>query len=272
MTTTTTSRNNSQRKKVSVPKTTTTLHPHKASTSTSTRDEKGDDDSETTTTPLLLHPQAPATTRRPVQCWAFNRSGRRCQTICKNREGEPIPIPYCHRHLKSGDYALKVVNHKLAGKCLVARFDLPKAYRMAYYGVRGKCPASDKEDRSISFYPPHPVTGSNCFPNTRTLKRHNYNGVLNPAGSGDILQYAACPGPTERQNIRSTFRYWGKRNGDLGGLEFVTLEPVPKNTMLCHWYGSGWWSARGIQRTDIGTVKYPAPKRPAYVNNTDENL
>ena len=193
---------------------------------------------------IILHPQRPATTRQPVQCWAHHRSGRRCQTVCENREGEPIPIPYCHRHLKHGDHAFKVVHQPLAGKCLVARFELPARYRMVFYGIRGKCPPSYKEDRSISYYPPHPVTGSNCYPNTRTLKRNNYNGVLNPAGTGDLLQYAACPGPTERQNIRSTFRYWGKRNGHLGGLEFVTLEPIPKNTMLIHWYGTGWWSAR----------------------------
>ncbi len=215
---------------------------------------------------IVLDPQAPATRRRPVQCWALNRTNsRRCQAICQSREGEPIPIPYCHRHLKTGDYALKVVTHKLVGKCLVARWDLPARYRMAFHGIRGKCETSDKEDRSISYYPPHPVTGSNCFPNTRTLKRHNYNGVLNPKDTGDTLQYAACPGPTERQNIRSTFRYWGKRNGRLGGLEFVTIESIPKDTMLCHWYGAGWWSARGIQRRDIGTQKYPSPKRPAFV-------
>ena len=216
-----------------------------------------------------LIPQAPATTRQPVQCWALNQSNRqRCQAICKSREGEPIPVPYCHRHLQSGDHALKVVHHHLAGKCLVARYDLPARYRMAFYGIRGRCPASDKEDRSISYYPPHSVTGSNCYPNTRTLKRHNYNGVLNPKDTGDLLQYAACPGPTERQNIRSTFRYWGKRNGHLGGLEFITLEPIPKNTMLCHWYGAGWWSARGIQRCDVGTDKHPAPKRPAFVETS----
>jgi len=219
-----------------------------------------------TASSIVIHPQEPATSRRPVRCWALNRSNRqRCQAICKSREGEPIPIPYCHHHLKVGDYALKVVDHKLAGKCLVARFDLPPRYRMAFHGIRGKCKPSNQEDRSISYYPPHPVTGSNYFPNTRTLKRHNYNGVLNPTNTGDILQYAACPGPTERQNVRSTFRYWGKRNGIHGGLEFLTIEPIPKNTMLCHWYGAGWWSARGIQRMDVGTKTHPAPKRLAFL-------
>jgi hypothetical protein len=219
---------------------------------------------------VLVLAQKPATKHHSVQCWALKRTGKRCQAIVQPREGEPIPVPYCGMHLKSGDYALKMVSHKLAGKCLVARFDLPIRYRMAFYGIRGKCAPADKEDRSISFYPPHPLTGSNCYPNTRTLKRNNYNGVLNPEGTGDILQYAACPGPTERQNIKSTFRYWGVRNGHMGGLEFITLEPIPKNTMLCHWYGAGWWASRGIQRCDIGTKKYPAPKRNVLDNLTNK--
>jgi len=154
--------------------------------------------------------QAPATTRKPVQCWALTRSGKQCRCVVKSREGEPIPIPYCAWHLKAGDHALKVVDHPLAGKCLVARHDLPKRYRMAFHGIRGRCATSNKEDRSISYYPPNPITGSNLYPSSRTLRINNYNGVLNPMGTGDILQYAACPGPTERQNCRSTFRYWGK--------------------------------------------------------------
>jgi hypothetical protein len=44
-------------------------------------------------------------------------------------------------------------------------------------------------------------------------------------------------------------------------LEFVTLETIPKNTLLMHWYGAGWWKARGIERQDVGMPKYPAPKR-----------
>ena len=86
-------------------------------------------------------------------------------------------------------------------------------------------------------------------------------GVLNPGNTGDIIQYAACPGPNEKQNMRSTFQYFGLRNGIMGGLEFVTLQPVPKNTQLLHWYGSGWWEERGIKRQDVGTKRYPAPLR-----------
>jgi len=242
-----------------------------AASVTPTKSSSSSDKNKTQGT-VVVQAQKPATVHQPVQCWAMKRNNERCQVVVERREGEPIPIPYCRLHLKSGDYALKVVGHKLAGKCLVARVDLPAKYRIAFYGLRGKCASADKEDRSISYYPPHPITGSNCYPNTRTLKRNNYNGVLNPEGTGDILQYAACPGPNERQNIKSTFRYWGLRNGHMGGLEFITIEPIPKDTMLCHWYGSGWWSSRGVKRCDIGTTRYPAPKRRAVENPSDKDL
>lgn len=225
------------------------------------------------------------------QCWAHTLNGKRCPVIVSSREGEPIPVPYCNIHLKSGDGALKVVNHPLAGKCLVARYDLPKGYRIAFWGMRGQCLNCDVEDRAISFYPPNPISGSNRLvekkpgwrkngkkkitekkTNTSTTKKiitrrgtsrirvDNYNGVLNPI-KGDLVQFAACPGPGERQNMRSTFQYWGMRNGLMGGLEFVTLEQVPRNTQLCHWYGSGWWGERGLKRMDVGTTMYPAPRR-----------
>jgi len=196
---------------------------------------------------------------KTIQCWAHTKAGIRCSNIVRSREGEPVPVPYCEVHLKSGDGAVRVVNHLIAGYCLVARFDLPAKYRLVYWGRRGRCVPSDKEDRAISFYPPDKVTGrSTDKGGTRITK---YNGVLNPGGTGDLIQYAACPGPNERQNMRSTAQYWGLRNGDIGGLEFITLESIPKDTQLCHWYGSGWWSARGVKRMDVGTKRHPAPRR-----------
>lgn len=216
-----------------------------------------------------IGPQSRPKPNTPVQCWAHTHTGIRCTALVTPREGEPIPIPYCSCHLKSGDGALKVVNHPFAGKALVARFDLPAKYRMAYWGKRGRCQTCDKEDRAISFYPPNRVTGRNIDPKIeggRTLKQDNYNGVLNPEGTGDIIQYAACPGPNERQNMRSTFQYFGVRNGDVGGLEFVTVIPVPKGTQLLHWYGSDWWKQRDLKRCDVGTKRYPATLRISKVN------
>lgn len=135
------------------------------------------------------------------QCWAHLRSGKRCPRFAKKIEGEPIPIPYCSKHLKSGDGALRVIKHPIAGKCLVARFTLPPKYRIAFHGKRGPCKPCSKEDRAISFYPPNRFTGKNRASDGRIISR-TYNGVLNPGETGDLIQYAACPGPTERQNMR----------------------------------------------------------------------
>ncbi len=56
-----------------------------------------------------------------IQCWAHTKKGSRCTMMVSSREGEPVPVPYCKVHMKSGDGALKVVKHPIAGKCLVAR-------------------------------------------------------------------------------------------------------------------------------------------------------
>jgi hypothetical protein len=228
-----------------------------------------DTDADTNSSPNLvvsIQPQLKASASHPVRCWAHTRDSRRCRALVRSREGEPIPIPYCERHLQAGDGALKVVKHPFAGFCLVARFDLPPRYRLVFHGIRGPCARSDKEDRSLSFYPPDPTTGSNFYTDqqqsvNKIRKINNYNGILNPKGTGDRLQYSACPGPSERQNLKSTFQYFGVRNGKVGGLEFVTNEPVPRHTQLCFWYGPGWWEARGCKRRNVETPKYPVPKR-----------
>jgi len=63
--------------------------------------------------------------------------------MVKSREGEPVPIPYCDLHLKSGDGALKVVRHPFAGKCLVARSVLFRErgsdIASDYHGMNLKC-------------------------------------------------------------------------------------------------------------------------------------
>jgi hypothetical protein len=193
---------------------------------------------------IVIQPQAKASSSNAVLCWAHTRTGKRCRTLVRSREGEPIPIPYCQRHLMAGDGALKVVQHPFAGQCLVARFDLPRRYRLAFHGIRGQCATSDREDRSLSFYPPDPVTGSNYYTEgaAKIRKINNYNGVVNPKGTGDILQF-------------------GNRNGRTGGMEFVTTEPILKNTQLCFWYGPDWWKPRNMKRHDVGTPQYPAPRR-----------
>ena len=87
-----------------------------------------------------------------TQCWAHTRAGQRCQHAVAGAEDEgDYPIPYCHTHRSSGDLALRVVSHPWAGQLLVARFDLPKGYRMSYWGHRTRCPYLSDEDRCLGF-------------------------------------------------------------------------------------------------------------------------
>ena len=89
--------------------------------------------------------------------------------------------------MKTGDKIIKVVHHPVAGKCLIAKVDIPKGYKFAYFGNRGRCPPCNKEDRAISYYPPNKITGKNRdFNGERII---NYNGVINPKNTGDVLQY-----------------------------------------------------------------------------------
>lgn len=130
---------------------------------------------------INIFPQKATTlskTNTQFQCWAHTRNGTRCKSIVPVRESEKIPIPYCNLHLKSGDGALKVVHHPFAGKCLVARYDLPAKYRMVFHGKRGRCGSCDKEDRAISFYPPNKDTGKNKDKDGNLVAKYNGVGFL----------------------------------------------------------------------------------------------
>ena len=61
--------------------------------------------------------------------------------------------------------------------------------------------------------------------------------------------------------MHGTQNYFGQRNGTMAGREYVTLDPIEKNTQLAHWYGDGWWSIREIKRQDQGTKRFPLPVR-----------
>jgi len=215
-----------------------------------------------TTAEIIIQPQKRAS-KIITSCWAHTHCCKSCHAEIKSREGEPIPIPYCQRHLKCRDGALKIVHLPGIGRCLVACFHLPRGYQLVFHGNRGKCPTSDRDDHCMSFYPPNPITGSNYHTEDGICKQktNNYNGVLNPTETGDLLQFAACPGPSERQNVKSKFQYFGIRNGSYGGLEFVTIEDIPRNTQLAFWYGPRWFSVRGLKRQNAGTPRYPLPKK-----------
>ena len=144
----------------------------------------------------IIEPQQPFTLNpKTWKCWAHSIHGHRCTSFVTIRNGEPIPVPYCDKHLLNGDGALKVVNHGLLGKCLIARYTLPSKYRLVYHGYRGKCHNCDKEDRAISFYPPNSKTGKNTTtdpnPNngnsSKTNITNNCNGVLNPEDRKSVV-------------------------------------------------------------------------------------
>ena len=63
-------------------------------------------------------------------CWAMCKSGTPCSRRCQSES----PVPYCTDHLKRGDDAFRTEDHFLAGKILVANFDLPKGYKTVYFG------------------------------------------------------------------------------------------------------------------------------------------
>ena len=202
-------------------------------------------------------PSGPRRERRKVRqnlgrewCWATVYSAKEgCWVPCKCRATAKHNgnLPYCDRHLAKGDPALKVVEHPTRpdiGKILVAARDLPRGYKMLYWGTRSRWRGCKGEDRAMSY-----LSGG---------------GVITPWGhAGQQLQYMSCPGPSEKCNTKSTDECFGDTyDKHLVGREFETSQPVPKHTQLIQWYGSkDWFEARNIVRQDCGTEQYPAPLR-----------
>ncbi|CAJ1382332.1 unnamed protein product [Effrenium voratum] len=191
-----------------------------------------------------------------AQCIAHCTNGRRCNgRIEPQKRGQPMP--YCRKHLRAGDGALKVYQHpKGYGKILVARFNLAKGYRMVYHGHRKTTGThhddelDPDEDRTLWFYPDG---------------QGRVNGYIDPTGCpGSVLQFAANCGPKEVVNLRQSNRAFGARDGDYGGMEYTATMAVPAGTQLVHNYGASWWKDRPeLKRCDVGTDRFPAPKRKA---------
>mmetsp|Transcript_69662 Transcript_69662/g.123328 ORF Transcript_69662/g.123328 Transcript_69662/m.123328 type:complete len:220 (+) Transcript_69662:62-721(+) len=192
------------------------------------------------------------------RCIAFCLNGRCCTRKIDRPWSSRVtaaPVPYCRHHAKHGDGAVRVASHPVCGKILVARHRLPKGYRIVYHGARRTSGRDDDkvdwdEDRTLWFYPEGREEGRS-------------NGYIDPTShKGSVLQFAACVGPGELVNIRQSGRGYGRRDGDYAGMEYVTTMPVPAGTQLVHYYGSEWWRDRPeLRRCDVGTEKYPAPKR-----------
>jgi len=70
------------------------------------------------------------------------------------------------------------------------------------------------------------------------------------------------PGPNERANNTCAAAMFGDtRDKGCVGRQYMLTEDVPRNAQLVQFYGHSWFESRGIERIDVGTKKFPAPKR-----------
>ena len=176
---------------------------------------------------------------------------------CAARSQPGQNLPLCQKHLRQGDEAVKVVKHpnKAIGKILVAARDLPKGYRMVYWGKRVAWHKlkGRREDYSMTFL--------------------ENGGVIDPVGQkGQQTMYMSCPGPQEVSNVKSTNECFGRARDDgLVGRVFETTMPVPKDTQLVQWYGAQWFNSRNMARSNSGTAQYPAPQRKERAPKADKS-
>lgn len=188
-------------------------------------------------------------------CISTSLKGEPCQgdlPLKSNKPGDLCDmVPYCTKCRKKGDPSLLVTQHPKFGKILVARRDLPKGYRMAWWGNRSTAKKLPDKDWEWAL-----DTGT-C-------------GIINarPHQKGSLLQFSACPGPQERVTV-----WMGPRSesnldkSKLTCLMFTTTMPVPKNHQLCMMYNDSiksteqFFADRGLKRCNVGTKRYPCIKK-----------
>ena len=174
-------------------------------------------------------------------CWALDKSG----TPCEKKAQKKCPVPYCAKHLWVGDDAFSTTEHPLGiGKILIANFDLPKNYKMVYFGTR------------------KPVRKLNKLRKDYMLSFWQGGGVIDPQDCpvSSKLQYMSNPGPAERSNVTCTDRMFGDtRDEGIVGREYKTTEFIPKGTQMLQFYGPQWFASRDMEKINVGTNKYPAP-------------
>jgi len=188
-------------------------------------------------------------------CISTSLKGEPClQALPVDAQGDLCDmIPYCAACRKNGDPSLLVADHPKFGKILVAKRDLPKGYRTAWWGDRlnqKEVPEADWE-----------------------WALDTTKGVINarPYQNGSLLQFSACPGPHERVTL-----WMGPKcdsnldSSSLTCLMFSTTMPVPANHQLCMMYNESekstneFFEERGIKRCDVGTKKYPCIRKVRY--------
>ena len=159
----------------------------------------------------------------PRFCWASTTYGAPCGAKVSG------VIPYCRRHLKHGDGAVKVVNHPntCMGKILVARFKLPQKYRLLYWGKREPITSKNakNDDRQIHFF----LDGV-----------RQYGCIMPGKFPGSVLQFASCPGPHELQTLATTSDHFGTRNSEMAARMYQLTRDVPANMQIAHPYGNEW--------------------------------
>ena len=194
--------------------------------------------------------------RDTAHCWATTKSGKPCKKrACSLPESSGIP--YCRRHMEVGDEAFEVVDHdvcpEIFGKILIARHEIPKNYRLVYWGklCRNSELKSSAHDHMIEFCP-------NAYSDQS-------RGTIDPTVySGSIAQYAATNGPGELITMTpeyASFGGWGKNRTKCAGRTYRFVRPLPKGMQVTHDYGSGWMECRGLKRLCVGTDRYPTLRR-----------
>jgi len=183
--------------------------------------------------------------------------GRGC--ISTRLDGSPCPyprdvphLPHCKRCMRKGDPSLKIVKHPKFGKCLIAARDLPKGYKVIWYGKRhGNHKTVPDPDWEWA------LTSSKGIINARPFKESS------------LMAYAQCAGPSEiaTLNYSPDFDVLLAKE-DVTCLVFMLLCDLPKNHQVVHIYDQGpktadiWFKERGIKRCDVGCKKFPAIKKP----------
>jgi len=189
-------------------------------------------------------------------CISTSLKGEPClQALPVDAQGDLCDmIPYCATCRKNGDPSLLVADHPKFGKILVAERDLPKGYRMAWWGDR---------------------TTKKALPEAHwewALDTHAGMIDARPHQGGSLMQFSACPGPTELTTV------WMGPNSDqllqkkekLASMLFSTRMDVPKRHQLCMMYNESvsttdeFFKERGLTRCDVGTPKYPTLKKIGY--------
>lgn len=177
------------------------------------------------------------------KCIATSVNGK----ACPRDVGEP-GVVYCKECMRTGDPALKVVSHPLAGKCLVAARDLPKGYRVALWGHARR----QKDMTSKAMEWGFDITGGWFLDPTKC--------------KGSLVQFCPCAGPNEVAAITPVSGAHN-RGGKYGSWPFVLGHKLKKNWQVTMQYGEtpkdsdNFFLERGITRVDVGTKKNPAIRR-----------